>query len=170
MAMRTRTVSWEDPEEAGKKIFGMPGLEAVQAMFRGEVPIPPMGELLGFESVEAEEGRAVLAVEPAEFHSNTAGITHGGLAAALIDAAITTAVLTTLPGETVHRTIDLAIHFIQPLHIGRGKYFAEGTVIHRGRTAATATGVITDADGKLCVHATGTCLIKKIDLTPPDSR
>jgi hypothetical protein len=70
---RSRTISWEDPLVAVERMAGMSGLEAVQAGLRGELPIPPMANLLGMRGVEAEEGRAVLAARAAEYHANMAG-------------------------------------------------------------------------------------------------
>jgi len=36
---------------------------------------------------------------------------------------------------------------------------AEGRVIHRGRTTATAEGHLRDREGRLYAHATTTCMI-----------
>ncbi|TLP54858.1 PaaI family thioesterase [Microbispora triticiradicis] len=161
MAERIRTISWADPELAGQATFTMRGLEAVRAMFRGELPKPPMGELLGFAGELAEEGRAVLSVVPAEYHSNNAGTAHGGLAGALMDAALTTAVLTVLPENHYVNTLQLSLHYVRPLLIDGGKVLAEGTVVHRGNTITTASAEIRTADARLCVHGTGTFMIRR---------
>jgi hypothetical protein len=39
----------------------MTGLEAVRAALRGELPAPPVSELLGTRGVEAEKGRVIVA-------------------------------------------------------------------------------------------------------------
>jgi hypothetical protein len=44
--------------------------------------------------------------------------------------------------------------------IASGALLAEGTVIHRGGTIATAEGRLTaESDGRLLAHATTTCMI-----------
>ena len=61
-------------------------------------PGAPIAELMGFEAVEAEEGRVVFAAVPGEQHYNPIGVVHGGLAATLLDSAMGCAVHSTLPG------------------------------------------------------------------------
>ncbi|TDB90714.1 PaaI family thioesterase [Actinomadura sp. KC216] len=161
MNERTRLISWEDPDQAATSTFAMPGLEAVRAMFRGEVPKPPFGELLDFEGESADEGRAVLSVAPAEFHSNNAGTAHGGLASALIDATLTTAVLTVLPEYHYLSTLQLSIYYVRPLLINGEKVMAEGKVAHRGNTIVTANAEIRTTAGQLCVHGSGSFMIRK---------
>jgi hypothetical protein len=74
---RSRTVRWEDPAIAADVAPAMSGLDFVRALLRGELPPPPMLALLGFEAVSFEEGRAVFAVTPAEYHYNPIGMAHG---------------------------------------------------------------------------------------------
>jgi uncharacterized protein (TIGR00369 family) len=138
---------------------GMSGLQAVQAGLRGELPVPPMAKLLGMRGVEAEEGRAVLAAQPAEHHANVAGAAHGALAAGLLDGAMTTAALTLMPSGTYATTIQLSISFLRPLPMDGGDVRAEGRVLHRGRLTVAVEGVIHDARDKLCAHGTTTCLV-----------
>jgi hypothetical protein len=45
------------------------GLAGMRAMIAGELPPPPIATLLGFELVEAQEGRVVFAAEPGDQHS-----------------------------------------------------------------------------------------------------
>jgi uncharacterized protein (TIGR00369 family) len=142
-----------------QRMVGMSGLEAVHAGLRGELPVPPMARLLGLHGVEAEEGRAVLAVEPAEYHANVAGAVHGALAAGLLDGAMSTAALTLMPAGTYAPTLQLSITFIRPLPMDGSEVLGEGRVLHRGRRTVTAEGAICDARGKLCAHATTTCLV-----------
>ena len=62
------------------RIAPLPGLEALQAVARGDLPPPPIAKTLGFGPIEVEKGRATFTVEPAEFHYNPIGVVHGGLA------------------------------------------------------------------------------------------
>ena len=79
--LRTRTTTWEDPLHDARLAPTMPGLDYLQAMVRGEIPPPPIAQLMGFTLAEIEAGRAVFTVTPAEFHYNPIGVVHGGLAA-----------------------------------------------------------------------------------------
>ena len=58
----------------------MAGIDAMRAVQSGDIPAPPIALLMGFDLIEVDEGRAVFAVEPAEFHYNPIGMVHGGLA------------------------------------------------------------------------------------------
>jgi acyl-coenzyme A thioesterase PaaI-like protein len=96
---RTRAFTWSDPLEAARGLAGRSGLEAMQAVASGEVPPPPIAELLGMSIAEVAEGRAVFACDPAEWMYNPIGSVHGGIAATLLDSCMGCAVHTTLePG------------------------------------------------------------------------
>jgi uncharacterized protein (TIGR00369 family) len=136
------------------------GLQVLQAIAAGELPGAPIAELLGFEPIEAEEGRVVFAAVPDHRHYNPIGTVHGGLAATLLDSAMGCAVHSTLPAGTGYTTLELKVNFTRPITAETGRILCEGTVVHRGGRVATAEGrVYAEADGKLLAHGTTTCLI-----------
>lgn len=156
---RTVTISWEDPRplaEAGRR---MPGFEFLQKIVNGELPRPPLAALMDFQIVELEEGRAVFAVNPAEYHYNPIGVVHGGLAATLLDSAMGCAVHSMLPAGSGYTTLELKVNFIRAMTAETGRVRAEGKLIHLGGRTATAEGRVIDESGKLYAHATTTCLI-----------
>jgi len=138
----------------------MTGIDWLQAAMRGEVPPPPMGELIGMNLVLVEEGRVVFSLTPGRQHDNPMGITHGGLAATLLDSAMGCAVQSTLPSGGGFSTIDLTVHYVATVTRHTGLVLAEGHIVHRGGRTATAEGRLTRvADGRLLAHATTTCLL-----------
>ena len=153
-----------DPVEAAQRLAELDGLSALRAIIAGEIPPPPIGVLLGFEPVEVEEGRVVFAVEPGPQHYNPIGSVHGGLAATLIDSATGCAVHTTLPGGTGYTTTDLQVRFVRAITRDTGRIECVGTVVHRGRTLATAEARLTAGD-RLLAHGTAGVLI-----LPPAAR
>src|SRR5690242_15068462 len=160
MQPRERTVAWHDPLAAAASGRGLSGLEHLQAIVAGDIPPPPIAALLGFELVAVEEGRAVFAVTPGEYHYNPIGVVHGGLAATLLDSAMGCAVHSTLPAGTAYTTLEVKVNFARPITGATGRIVCEGSVIHRGRTVATADGRVTaEATGKLLAHGTTTCLL-----------
>ena len=159
---RRVTISWEDPRrlaEAGRR---MSGFEFVQKIVSGELPRPPLASLMDFQIVELEEGRAVFAVHPAEYHYNPIGVVHGGLAATLLDSAMGCAVHSMLPSGSGYTTLELKVNFIRAMTAETGRVRAEGKLIHLGGRTATAEGRVIDGSGKLYAHATTTCLILKL--------
>jgi len=159
VARRTRTYSWEAPGDVLARVSGMSGLEALQSIAAGELPPPPIAETLGFGPIEVEAGRATFTVEPAEFHYNPIGVVHGGLALALLDSAMGCAVHSTLPAGVAYTTLEVKANFVRPLTSSTGPIRCTGTVVHAGRTVATAEGRIVDGDGKLYAHGTSTLLV-----------
>ena len=138
----------------------MTGLELLHAIAAGEAPGAPIAELLGFEPIEAEEGRVVFAAVPGPEHYNPIGVVHGGLAATLLDSAMGCAVHTTLPAGVGYTTLELKVNFTRPITTETGRIVCEGTVVHRGGRVATAEGrVVAQESGKLLAHGTTTCLL-----------
>ncbi len=156
---RTRTITWEDPLPSAQQGRAMSGLDYLRAMQRGEFPPPPIGVLMGMSVAEIEEGRAVLTVQPAEYHYNPIGVVHGGLAATLLDSAMACAVHSTLPTGTGYTTLEIKVNYVRALTSETGEVRAEATVIHRGGRIATAEGRLVGPDGTLYAHGTTTCLI-----------
>ena len=156
---RTRTFTWEDPAPSALAGQRMAGLDYLQAMSRGELPPPPIAELMGFEGFEAEHGRVTFFVTPAEFHYNPIGVVHGGLAATLFDSALGCAIHSTLPEGTGYTTLELKVNYLRPLTVDTGRVRCEATAIHVGGRVATAEARLLDADDRLYGHATTTCMI-----------
>jgi uncharacterized protein (TIGR00369 family) len=160
MQPRERTVTWEDPVASATRGAGLSGLEYLKRIAAGAIPPPPIAVLLGFELETVEEGHAVFAVTPGEFHYNPIGVVHGGLAATLLDSAMGCAVHSTLPAGTGYTTLEFKVSFARAITGDTGRVLCEATLIHRGRTVATAEGRVTaEATGKLLAHGTTTCLL-----------
>jgi uncharacterized protein (TIGR00369 family) len=156
---RTLTVSWEDPRALAEAGRGLSGLEYLQKIVAGELPRPPISALMNFGLVELSEGRAVFAVEPAEYHYNPIGVVHGGLAATLLDSAMGCAVHSALPAGAGYTTLEIKVNFVRAMTAETGLVRCEAKLIHLGGRTATAEGRIVDEDGKLYAHGTTTCLI-----------
>jgi len=136
------------------------GMEVLQAIIDGELPPPPIAELLGMKLVEVNAGRAVFAVEPAEWMYNPIGSVHGGIGATLLDSCMGCAIHSTLPAGVGYTTSDLQIRYSRGMTVETGRVIAEGTVVHGGRRLATAEGRLTvEATGKLIAHATTGCIL-----------
>ena len=164
-AERTRTITWEDPVPTAARGLEMSGLDYLHALMAGELPPPPIALTLGMAPIEVEEGRAVFAAEPAEYHYNPIGVVHGGLAATLLDSATGCAVQTTLPPGVAYTTLELKTNFVRAITRDTGRVLCEAEVVHRGGTIATAEGRLrAEATGKLLAHGTSTCLIKPLDV------
>ena len=159
-ARRELNITWRDPYAALDRVHEMSGLDYMRALIAGEVPPPPMAELLGFTLVEVDEGRAVFRGVPGEQHLNPIGSVHAGFAATLLDSAMGCAVHTTLPASVGYTTLELSANLVRGITPATGPVLCEGNVVHAGRRTATAEARLTAEDGgALLAHAKTTCMI-----------
>jgi uncharacterized protein (TIGR00369 family) len=158
-AVRSRLVSWSSADALAARAREMGGLEFMQAMLRGDVPHPPIAELMGFRIASVEEGRMSIAVVPGEEHYNPNGVVHGGFVATLLDTAVSCAAYSTLPLGVGCTTVNLNVHFVRATTIATGALRCDGAVLHRGRRMLTSEAKLVDDAGKLYAHATATILV-----------
>ena len=137
----------------------MTGLEFVQGLAQGTLPLNMMAQTLDYDITEAENGRVVVTANPKEIHLNPWGTVHGGLAATMLDSCMGLAIQSTLDKSISSTTLEFKISFVRPVTPETGPIRAEGTVISRGRRVGTAEGRVIYRDGRLLVHGTTTCLI-----------
>src|SRR5665647_334522 len=137
----------------------MSGLEFVQGLVDGTLPLNTIAGTLGYDVSEAASGRVVVTAVPGDIHLNPAGTVHGGFAATLLDSCMGLAVQTTLEKGIGQTTLEFKISLVRPITPDTGPIRAEGIVMSRGRRVGTAEGRITDGNGRLLAHGTTTCLI-----------
>jgi uncharacterized protein (TIGR00369 family) len=137
----------------------MSGLEFVQGLVHGTLPLNTIAQTLGYDVTEAVSGRVVVTVEPNGTHLNPAGTVHGGLTATLLDSCMGLAIQSTLEKGFGQTTVEFKVSLIRPITPGTGVIKAEGMVLSRGRRVGTAEGRVTDGEGRLLAHGTTTCLI-----------
>lgn len=137
----------------------MSGLEFVQGLADGTLPLNTIAQTLGYDVTKAESGRVVVTAEPSDAHLNPAGTVHGGLAATLLDSCMGLAIQSTLEKGVGQTTLEFKISLVRPITPETGLIKAEGTVLNRGRRIGTAEGRVTDGKGRLLAHGTTTCLI-----------
>ena len=137
----------------------MSGLEFVQGLVDGSLPLNAMAATLGYDVTEAINGRVVVTAEPTGALLNPAGTVHGGFAATLLDTCMGLAVQSTLEKGLGQTTLEFKISLVRPITPETGLIKAEGVVLSRGRRIGTAEGRITDQAGRLLAHGTTTCLI-----------
>ena len=137
----------------------MSGLEFVQGLADGTLPLNTMAETLRYDVAEAESGRVVVTAMPDRRHLNPAGTVHGGLAATMLDSCMGLAIHTTLDKGVGSTTLEFKISLVRPIMPETGLIRAEGVVLSCGSRVGTAEGRLTDGEGRLLAHGTTTCLI-----------
>jgi uncharacterized protein (TIGR00369 family) len=135
------------------------GLQQLLAIRDGTAPPAPIQGLLDFDLVDVSEGKATFRYRPDARHLNPLGSVHGGVAMTLLDSAAGAAVHSTLGQGCGYTTLETKVNLVRAVRPTTGPLLAEGSVVHRGRTVATAESRLLAEDGTLYAHATSTCLI-----------
>ena len=151
----TRTYGTISPDRRKQ----MTGLEFVQGLADGSLPLNTLAQTLGYDISEAASGRVVVTAVPSGIHLNPAGTVHGGFTATLLDSCMGLALQTTLEKGLGQTTLEFKVSLLRAITPDTGPIKAEGIVMSRGRRVGTAEGKITDGAGRLLAHGTTTCLI-----------
>lgn len=124
------------------------------ARVRAAFDAVPFARLLGLELVSARRGAAAFALEVRPELTRMEGIVHGGALASLLDTAAAFAVHTLLPvgGRTV--TVEMTVHYLRPVSVGRVE--ARARVLREGRSLVFLSVEATDEEGRLVATATTT--------------
>lgn len=117
----------------------------------------PFVDLLGFELLKFDSGEAEIAVTVRDELCNSWMVAHGGLTMTLLDVAMAHAARSPKPGaEPTGQgvvTIEMKTSFMRP---GLGRLVARARILHGTASLAFCEGTVTDEQGKLVGHATGT--------------
>ncbi|MDR5654538.1 PaaI family thioesterase [Ruixingdingia sedimenti] len=149
------------PEDmAGRAdLAAMAGIEALQAMLRGEIAAPPICATMDFTMTAAEPGRVLFRGRAGFAHLNPMGTVHGGWYGAILDSAMGCAVMSVLARGQGYTTLEYKVNLTRALPPGT-EAEATGTVAHAGRSTAVATAELRGvADGRLYASASTTCII-----------
>jgi uncharacterized protein (TIGR00369 family) len=134
------------------------GLEQLEALRDGRIALAPMHALMNMRLLEVAKGRVVFSATPDHRHYNPQGTVHGGFTATVLDSAMGCAVLTLLPADTGHTTLEFKINLVRPIFADKGPLRAEAFVVHGGKRISTAESKLFTADGKLVAHGNTTCM------------
>jgi len=121
----------------------------------------PISKLVGFQVETGGYGEAIVRLECKQIHHNPMGRVHGGMIAALADAAMGIAFGRTLLSGEDFSTIDMQVSFMRPIREGWVK--ADAKVIERGLRIGFVRCDITNARGKRIATATCTCTLIRAD-------
>jgi uncharacterized protein (TIGR00369 family) len=131
-------------------------LDGMQAMLRGEAPPPAAATLLGMRLASFGSGEALVELDATPAHGNPMGAVQGGILAAIADAAMGWAYMTTLGEGESYTTVEMKINFLRAVRNGR--LSARARVKNAGRTLGLIECDVLDQADKLVAHAVSTCM------------
>jgi uncharacterized protein (TIGR00369 family) len=117
----------------------------------------PVSRLVGFDVLPGPVGKATVVIDCDTRHHNPMGRVHGGVIAALADAAMGIAFARTLSEDQDFSTIEMKVNFIRPVVSGRLEAIAK--VFQRGLRIGFIDCQILNARGKCVATATSTCTV-----------
>jgi uncharacterized protein (TIGR00369 family) len=158
-AEQSRLITWRDPITTQATVASMSGLAYWRAVTAGQLPPPPIGQLIQMSAVEAEDGRVAFTCTPDGSMYNPLGMVHGGIVCTLLDTATGCALHTTLPEGVGYTSIEIKVNYLKAVTVGSGPLSAVGTVVKAGSRIGFTEATLTDASGALVATATSTLLV-----------
>ena len=132
-------------------------VDHMEKLVRGEAPQPPAAVLLNMRLDSFTSGEATVVLDADARHANPMGTVQGGILAAMADAAMGWAYMTTLGEGESYTTLEVKVNFLRPVRASR--LTARGRVKSAGRTVGLIECDVLSDDGKLVCAAVSTCLI-----------
>jgi len=161
--IRQKTIVWDDPKVSSRNADSISGLDYLKAIKEGKISPPPIANLIGYQISKVEQGRVAFDLDPEECHYNPFATVHGGIISTILDSAMTSSVLSTLPKGISCSTVEIKVNFIRPIVSATGILRCEARPVHIGRQLATAEGDLKDKSGTLYAHGVCTCTIFKVN-------
>jgi uncharacterized protein (TIGR00369 family) len=156
---QSRLVTWRDPITTQATAAEMHGLAYWRAVADGELPPPPIGELMQMRVVDVQNGNITFTCTPDASMYNTLGIVHGGAVCTLLDTVTGCALHSTLPAGVGYNTVEIKVNYLRAVTMASAPLTAVGTVIKAGSRIGFTEAKVTDASGALVATATSTLLI-----------
>ncbi|MFY9614504.1 MAG: PaaI family thioesterase [Candidatus Dormiibacterota bacterium] len=137
------------------------GREILERQIAGELQMPPIHHLTGMRPTAVGDGQATFVLPCTAWLTSGFGTIQGGFGAMLAYSALASAIQSTTEAGTAHLPVDLKVNYVRPAYpdpSGRDLY-AEGRVVHRGRSLRVADAEVCNPDGKLVAVARGTSML-----------
>jgi uncharacterized protein (TIGR00369 family) len=130
--------------------------QGMERILKGETPQPEAARLIDMALTSYSAGEAVVVLRADERHGNPMGTVQGGLLAAMADAAMGWAYMTTLAEGESYTTLEMKINFLKPVR--QGTLSARGRVRKAGRTVALVECDVMDDKDSVVAYAVSTCM------------
>lgn len=158
-AKESRLITWHDPIATQATAAAMSGLAYWRAVADGQLPPPPIGELIQMRVIEVADGRITFTCTPDGSMYNPLGTVHGGTVCTLLDTVTGCALHTTLAAGLGYTSVEIKVNYLKAVTVASGPLTAVGTVVKAGSRIGFTEARATDASGALVATATSTLLV-----------
>lgn len=132
-------------------------------MRAGEIPKPPLYELLRIEVMEASSGRVSLTIDPDDSFASPIGLVGGGIIMTILDTTLAWTCDTLAPPGMSCVTLEMKTNFLRPVRTDAPRLACQGECVFSGARIIVAKARLIDGSGAEHAIATGTFL-----MTPRD--
>ncbi len=132
-------------------------LQDLQQLVRGEVAPPPVAKLVGFTIMQIELGSSVFEMDAGPQHANPMGTLHGGIICDVCDAAMGTAMASTLEDNETFTTLDMTANYFKP--IWKARLRASAHVVKRTQSLGFIECEVHDEKESLVAKVFSTCMV-----------
>jgi uncharacterized protein (TIGR00369 family) len=153
------TVTWNDPAPALPLVQTMDGVDYLRGIASGELPPPPIAQLLQMGIARVDVGEVAFTVMPHASHYNPIGVVHGGIMCTALDTVVGCAVHSTPEAGWAYTSIDLNVSYLRAITLETGLITITGRVTKGGRRVAFTSAEAVDAAGNLLATATSSLLV-----------
>ncbi len=129
-------------------------LGQLQRWVQGEIPAPPIAELIGFRPVAFALGQSTFELAASRRHANPMGTLHGGV---LCDLAMGTAMARSLEEDESFATLDVTAKYFKP--VWEARLTARARVTKRTRLLGLVECEVTDDAGSLVAKVFSSCMV-----------
>lgn len=131
------------------------GLELMKSLMRGETHYVPLADILNFCIVELGENHAVLQATPSALFLNPMGSVHGGWIGTILDSAMSSALMVSLPANCGYLTSSLSIRYVKRLTLETARVRARGLLEGKVGRKTKIHGTLYGPDGVVFAEADG---------------
>jgi uncharacterized protein (TIGR00369 family) len=132
---------------------------ALDVLLAGGRPAAQALATIGYRFVgrDAATGEVEVSFVATDAFTNLAGNVQGGFLAAMLDAAVSTALMATMEPGQLAPTLELNVSYLRPARVG--PLLGRGRVVHRGGSVGFLAGELHDPDGACVATASATVKI-----------
>ena len=102
--------------------------------------IIPNNRHIGIKLVRLDRGRSELQLRVTRSLTQSSGVAHGGVAAALIDSAVGLALCTLIEPDQMITTVEMKVNYLAPARPGLIR--STGMIIHKGKRIAVGEALV----------------------------
>ncbi len=142
--------------------WSLPGIERIQAISDGTLPLPPFWRLLGIRPTHVGPGSGIWTMPATGWHAGAFGLVD---LSGLGEAAVTGAAMTAMPPGKTAEPFGLTLDHFRPAYPQRANFLARARVVNWSRMFVHVEAELEDSQGRHIANARGR--LKIADVTPP---